>query len=192
MVGLQQAQLALADAVLQYEAYGTKTGSLSAFLNQSVWIRWKEEEALCFVEQKYQIPFLGSRFFRVNTWQQMKISDYDGESMVQERGEDGSYVYLAENSKVYHRDEYCVYLNPGITSIRYSDVEKERNRSGGKYKMCLSCGKGISFGGNVLVYITPYGDRYHSSRQCSGLKRGVHRVLLSQTGDLPPCSKCGK
>ena len=191
-VGLQQVQLALADAVLQYEAYGTKTGSLSGLLGQSVWVRWKEEENLCYVEQKYQVPFLGSRLFKVYTWQQMKVSGYDGESMVQEKGAEDSYVYLAENSKVYHRDEYCVYLNPGITSIRYGSIEEERNRSGGKYKMCQSCAKGVSFGGNTLVYITPYGDRYHTSRQCPGLKRGVHRVLLSETGDLPACSKCGK
>lgn len=192
IAGMQRIQLALADAALQYEAYGTKTGSLSGLLEQSAWIRWQEEEGLCYVEKRYQIPFLGSRFFRVNTWQQMKVSSYDGESMVLEKGEEGNYVYLAENSKVYHKDEFCVYLNPGITSIRYSGIEEERNKSGGRYKACQSCGKGVSFGGNTLVYITPYGDRYHSSRQCPGLKRGVHKVLLSQTGDLPACSKCGR
>ena len=42
------------------------------------------------------------------------------------------------------------------------------------------------------VYYTKYGNRYHNSLSCKGLKRKVKLVALGQTDGLPQCSKCAK
>ncbi|MCQ2507536.1 MAG: pilus assembly protein, partial [Dorea sp.] len=43
-----------------------------------------------------------------------------------------------------------------------------------------------------LVYVTDYGDRYHSSLSCSGLKRTVYSVPKSEAIGKGACSKCAK
>ena len=44
----------------------------------------------------------------------------------------------------------------------------------------------------LVVLVGPEGECYHSAADCSGLIRRVRRVRLSETGGLPPCSRCGK
>ena len=56
-----------------------------------------------------------------------------------------------------------------------------------KYHPCEICGKKAS----GTVYITTDGNRYHSTLECSGLKRTVHKKELGDVGDLRPCSRCG-
>jgi len=192
LLWINQTQMRLASAVWQYECFSTKLGSAEAFLKQSVLIRWDEEQNICYVKEIQGIPFLGGRFFRIPMYQQMQINHYTGRSMVSEGKDSEEYVYLAETGTVYHRDKGCVYLNPDIQSMRYHRVDAQRNRSGAKYKACKSCCKGIGITSGGIVYLTPYGDRFHISRTCSGLKRTVRKVPLSGIGSMPPCSKCAQ
>ncbi len=97
------------------------------------------------------------------------------------------YVYITAAGSVYHTDRGCSYLNPSIQSVPLSGIETFRSSSGSKYYPCESC-KGGSGG---TVYITSYGDRYHYSTGCSGLKRTIFTVPLSEVGGRSPCSKCG-
>lgn len=71
-------------------------------------------------------------------------------------------------------------------------MEKERNRSGGKYKACELCADGQQLTAQMQWYITPYGDRYHKEKDCAGLRRSIRKLKKSQGGDLPACSKCGR
>jgi hypothetical protein len=190
LFGVCRVQMRLASAVQQYECYGTKAGTVEGLLKQQVLIQWDEEKEICYVQQKREIPFLGGQFFEVLLYQQMKINRYEGESMASAAEAGGEYVYIAENGRVYHTDKGCIYLNPGIQSIRYSRVEFSRNHSGGKYKVCKICSNGEEIVGKTVVYITPYGDSYHLDKACSGLKRTIRKVLLSEIGKMPPCSKC--
>lgn len=189
--GINRVQMRLASATQQYECFGTKLGTVEGLLKQSVLIQWDEEQGICFVQQIKQIPFLGENFFKVPLYQQMKISDYQGRSMVSGNTDTGEYVYIAENGRVYHRNKGCVYLNPGIQSMRYYRALEQRNSSGGKYKKCKSCSSGVKLVDSMVVYITPYGDSFHINRNCSGLKRTVRKVKLSEIGNMPKCSKCG-
>jgi hypothetical protein len=189
--GMGQVQMRLASAVQQYEAFGTKLGTAEGILKESVLLQWDEDKGICYVKQKKTIPFLGGSFWKVNLYQQMKINDYQGRSMVSEENTPQVYVYVTENGRVYHRDKGCVYLNPGIQSTRYDLTGSLRNRSGGKYGSCKSCCKGVALTAKSIVYLTPYGDCYHTDKKCSGLKRTIRKLLLSKTG-LPACSKCGE
>jgi len=96
-------------------------------------------------------------------------------------------VYVAKEGVVYHKDATCSYLNPSISPVNISQVNAKRNKWGEKYYPCEVCGKTCE--GNI--YITNHGNRYHSSVFCSGIKRDVRRIPLSEAGGLGPCSRCG-
>lgn len=190
LAGVNQVQMRLAAAVQQYESFGSKFGTVEGFLKQSVIIQWEEEKGICFVKEIEKVPFLGGNFFTVPLYQQMQISDYQGRSMTAENQETAEYVYIAENGRVYHKNRGCVYLNPEIQSMKYQRALERRNRSGGKYKKCKNCCAEVVITGSVIVYITPYGDSDHIDKNCSGLKRTVRKVKLSEIGTMAACSKC--
>lgn len=105
-----------------------------------------------------------------------------------EEGALGNYVYVTEYGTVYHLRRQCPYLNPGIIAIPYHQVSDKRNESGAKYKACKGCGaKKVKSG---VVYITEYGDVYHRTLHCVGLRRTIHRIPLTEVGDRGPCKKC--
>jgi hypothetical protein len=96
-------------------------------------------------------------------------------------------VYVAETGTVYHRSRVCTYLKLTISKIAASTVSGERNLGGGKYSACEACGNKSS----DTLYITNYGNKYHSTITCSKLKRTVSAVPISKVGDKGACSKCG-
>ena len=102
--------------------------------------------------------------------------------------EDEETVYITETGMVYHRDYHCNYLELSARMVPAEIVEDLRNESQGKYYPCERCAhKGAGSG----VYITDYGDRYHTSLSCSGLKRTIYAVPLSEAVGKGACSKCG-
>jgi len=97
-------------------------------------------------------------------------------------------VYVTESGMVYHRDYHCTHLDLSIQSVSRSDISERRNTDGGKYYACWICG-----GGNTSnVYITGSGNKYHSSLACSGLKRTVYAVPVSEAIGKGACIRCGK
>lgn len=96
-------------------------------------------------------------------------------------------VYITPEGEVYHRSRGCTYIKLSIAAVDLSFLENERNASGAKYYPCESCG----YTEKSTVFITNYGNRYHSTLRCSGLKRTVMAVPISQTGGRRECSKCG-
>lgn len=96
-------------------------------------------------------------------------------------------VYVTEDGIAYHQYRTCTYLDLSIRSVSIDNIKKLRNINGGKYHCCERCGRK----GNVNnVYITTWGNRYHTSLGCSGLKRTVRAVPISQVGSRHKCSKC--
>lgn len=103
-------------------------------------------------------------------------------------GEEEIYVFITQSGTVYHRNRNCTYLNPSVEAVYYETVKEKRNIGGEKYYACERCGDK----GKTVVYITEQGNRYHASLECSGLKRTIYAVKLSEVGERPPCSKCGQ
>lgn len=124
---------------------------------------------------------------RVRAWtgRSGSIAGQEGETEAETEEE---LVYVAETGTVYHRDPECTHIRLSIRNVPRNQLKGLRNVSGGKYHACEKCGPGDGSG----VYISPYGDKYHSSLSCSGLKRTIHTVSLKEAETMRPCSKCGQ
>ncbi|MCF0142178.1 MAG: hypothetical protein HUJ75_02245 [Parasporobacterium sp.] len=143
------------------------------------------------VSYVYQIPLLPDKVSGLLFTQRFKSRAWIGEDIkdknVETEEEDDEYVFITPNGSVYHRSKDCPYLDLSIVSIPYSAADSSRNRDGKKYYPCGDCGKGQF----VSVFITNFGECWHGSLNCPGLKRTVQTVKLSEAG-RPPCSRCGK
>jgi len=96
-------------------------------------------------------------------------------------------VYVTDTGMVYHRDYHCTYLELSIQMVTRDGIEGLRNVDGGKYYPCIICG-----GRGNPVYITDTGNRYHGSLSCSGLKRTVYAVPLSEAAGKGACVRCAR
>lgn len=176
------------------KAYSSQGGS--GTLVQNLWDRrvfLSREIAggkMYYTYETIEIPILGSRFFRMNRYQQMVASDYRGVSMVSEETNE-KIVYVAVNGQVYHLDRECTYLRTRVRTVMVGQAAALRNQSGGKYYPCESCCQGKEPAAGTQVYITSFGDRYHTGKNCPRIKRTVRQLPLSEVGGLPACSKCG-
>ena len=94
-------------------------------------------------------------------------------------------VFITENQSVYHTDRNCTYLQLTVYQANRSQVEELRNEQGGRYHACEKCG-----GGGACVYLSPQGEAYHSSRDCSGLTRHVEMVKKSEVAHKGEFSRC--
>lgn len=135
------------------------------------------------------IPIIGFKDFMVESryyghaWTGYDISGAgDNEEIQQEM------VYVTEHGEVYHRDVGCKYLRTSVKSVPYTQLGSKRNKDRKKYYACEYCGDGVA-GGDV--FITDYGERYHTSVSCPGLKRKIYTIPISEVGGRGPCSGCG-
>lgn len=101
-------------------------------------------------------------------------------------------VYITETGRVYHETTTCTYLKLSISTLKYRDILPLRNENGGRYKACEKCCRSVEPEAGQTVWITNFGDRYHVSRSCSGLKRKIKKLKISEVGKRTPCSKCCK
>lgn len=112
---------------------------------------------------------------------------YDVESGVSNLTQDDPMVYVTETGTVYHTNRNCTHLNLSVTAVSANDIADKRNQSGGKYYPCEICGRRNA---QEAVYITAQGSSYHTDITCSGLKRTVYTIPLSQAGGRGRCSRC--
>lgn len=102
--------------------------------------------------------------------------------------EEEELVYITRSGGAYHRERGCRYLNPAIRMTDREYTERAETQEGGKYTPCLVCG-----GESSIVYITEGGSRYHSTVSCTGLKRTIESVPLTEAvaQGRHPCPSCG-
>lgn len=98
-------------------------------------------------------------------------------------------VYITENGMVYHKDYHCNYLELSIRTVSNEIVDGLRNESQEKYYPCEKCVHGSAA---AHVYLTEYGNRYHNSLNCSGLKRTIYAIPISEAVGKGACSKCSR
>ncbi len=134
------------------------------------------------------VAMLGNIQFQIV--QEAKCRKWTGYQTGQDEKEDDGWLYYTEHGTVYHASRGCTYLDLSIRGVTYAQAAAARNKSGGKYHKCERCGNAGP--GHGMVYITNYGDRYHSSLTCSGIKRSVYMIRKSEAVDKKMCSKCGK
>lgn len=133
-------------------------------------------------------PILGfDGFYMSQCYYGRAWTGYDAKGGISDMDDNDPMVYVTETGTVYHTNRSCTYLNPSVTSVAADAVKDSRNQSGGKYYPCEICGGNIVTG---TVYITSQGSSYHTSITCSGLKRTVYTIPLSQAGGRGKCSKC--
>lgn len=139
------------------------------------------------VAYKVKVPFLMFGNLSMSCEDEFRVKGWTG--YVKEGFSPGreDIVYVTETGLVYHRDPHCSYLDLSIQMVAQNSIQDLRNEYQEKYRPCLLCGRNA--GG--MVYITSQGNRYHSSVECSGLKRSVYAVPLSEVLGKGACSRCG-
>ena len=98
------------------------------------------------------------------------------------------YVYITPKGSVYHLYADCTHLDLSIQRTTLEKAKSVKNLYGQKYSECEVCEE--DFGG--MVYITDEGERYHSERECSGLKRTTRQVPISQVSGRSQCLRCSR
>lgn len=98
------------------------------------------------------------------------------------------WVYVTETGNVYHCTKSCSHLELSIRSVYLAQISQLRSENGAKYYRCGQCGDRDSAG--EIVYITNQGNRYHSNLNCSGIKRTIYMVRLSDAEGRRGCSRC--
>ena len=121
--------------------------------------------------------------------QQVKVRKWIGYCNDEQIETGDCLVYVTEHGVVYHKNKYCTHLDLSIRAVSEGNVTELRNKSGKKYVACRYCKQKEAPGGTV--YITDYGDSFHTDISCSGLKRSISMKRLSEVLNMPACSKCG-
>ncbi len=160
-----------------------------SFLNSRILLEGDIVDIVADYKVRPIIPIIGFREFPVegryygHAWTGYDLSDgFVNEEIAEEM------VYITEHGEKYHRDIDCKYLHVSVRSVGFEEAKSLRNNDGSRYRPCEYCGENVA-GGNV--FITDYGNRYHSRVDCAGLKRKIITVPISEVGGRGPCSGCG-
>ena len=103
-----------------------------------------------------------------------------------ELGLQETYVYITPEGSVYHLFSDCSHLSLSVRKTTLAKAKTAKNLYGQKYSECEICED--DFEG--LVYITEEGARYHSQRECAGLKRTIRTVSIRQVSGRSQCLRC--
>jgi hypothetical protein len=108
-----------------------------------------------------------------------KWTGYHGDGAGESSGE---WVFMAETGTVYHLSRECTHLKLSIHTLPSGQAMSD-------YSPCKICGKVVNH--STYYYVTQEGDRYHSKLDCSGLKRTVYMIRITEIGGKGSCSRCG-
>lgn len=141
------------------------------------------------VRYQLEIPVLMFRIPVLMQEETLRVKGWNGYAGGWESSRE-EMVYVTDYGIVYHKDMYCTYLELSIRAALPEQIENLRNQSGEKYSACKSCG--VSLGKVQRVFVTDYGNRYHTSLECSGIKRNIYAIPIGDAYGLGGCPKCGE
>lgn len=122
--------------------------------------------------------------FLTNHFYSKAYTGYEGKEVKEDE-----LVYITRTGSVYHTCLDCRVLKVNPKAVLICDISRERNDDGAKYYPCESCQKS---GFSGTVFVTPYGNRYHSSVNCGRIKTDVIQIPLSEAGGREQCKFCKK
>ena len=142
------------------------------------------------VRYDLEIPILMFRIPAISQEETLRVKGWTGYVAGADGEETNEVVYVTDYGLVYHKSMSCTYLELSIQAVSASEIENLRSESGAKYYPCELCGNDAISAGRV--YITNYGTRYHTSLECSKVKRNIYAVPIDEVYGLGGCSKCVK
>ncbi len=158
-----------------------------AIVGESVDIMGEDEciDLICPYKAESYYPIVGFSDFLM--FSRMRTRAWTGYDVETAKAEEEEMVYITEYGEAYHMTKSCSYLRLSIRAVDIGLVEKLRNADGACFYICEECGEKCA----NTVFVTSYGNRYHATLQCSGLKRTIQEIPLSKVGNRTPCKKCG-
>lgn len=138
---------------------------------------------------KVRLPFPQFLNMTLKLNESFQVRAWTGYQRSQMEDADDRIVYITDYGVVYHEDYQCRYLQLSIRYVSAEDLPGLRNLDGSVYTACEQCVHAASMTG---VYITDYGNKYHNSLNCNGLKRTVRAVKKSEVAGRSACSKCAQ
>lgn len=201
----------MARQIYKYEKLEDKTQLLNKFSRLAIQGKWKEYvnkdflNQSCLVDGIKGVSFQNSRYDEnsdsikihvkykikimlpfVGNYQLQMVAKTEQKSFTGYPHSSGEYVYVAESGKVFHTERTCPHI--ALSIVKAYDTEKYASKKSG-YSACERCTKHYE-GVKSYFYITKYGKKYHTSLQCSGLKRTVQKIKLEEVKGLGKCLKC--
>lgn len=150
---------------------------------------WSKEDVCLKIEYRFRCPI---RFFGLLELSASSLAvsrKWTGWKNKQDSNDTTDvWVYIAKTGSTYHKSDDCTHLLLSIRSVEESSLANIRNENGGTYKKCSFCAKVNNKWNHV--YITNQGDRFHYDLNCSGIKRTVSKIRLSEAGGRKACSRC--
>jgi hypothetical protein len=118
-----------------------------------------------------------------------KLSE-KGAGSLEDGEEDGEVVYVGAGMGRYHRDRDCHYISNQYQTVSLNEAGRRKNAFGRQYTACSRCA-GAASGGSE-AFITPGGEHYHYSQNCSSMISYVRSVPLKEVEHLGACSYCSR
>lgn len=171
------------------EAYLGGTGLTTSLAESS--LLEENDEIDLVVSYTVGTPFPLFSFLKPRFRERVHTRAFVGVDTREKEEEEDVIVYVTPTGRVYHRDKNCTYLKLSVSQVLAGDLNGKRNSGGAKYYPCEICAHGGAVSADTPVWITNYGNRYHTNRGCSEIRRTIEEILLSQVGNRTPCSKCG-
>lgn len=186
----QEAELVIAEGFFWSKISKSKTAKNYLTGMQKVFVlaqsKFDGEYINLTADYKLEVPFSIFALRDIHIRQTCQSRKWTGAALSETA--DGDYVYVTENGTVYHLTMDCNYLDLSIQTVSCAKIAGLRNASGHKYYACERC---VAKNPDAQeLYVTDYGEAYHSTIRCSGLKRTVNMILMSEISGMKVCSKC--
>lgn len=140
-----------------------------------------------------KIPYLPGEKIGIHLVSRCRVKAWTGfeKKVIKEEDKtEEEIVYITETGSVYHTNINCTHLKLSIDEVALFNLEYIRNQGGGKYYACERCCQKQGLFGTEKVFVTKTGNRYHCSKGCSGLKRTIIELPISQIGTRSQCKRC--